>query len=59
MEVWRVTYLKFDVKGLPPMVLDVQLQLTGSASDSGSGMLRVFRGEGADWDASRHLHDRQ
>lgn len=44
----RVSFLKFDVKDLPPKVLDVQLRLTGGG-DSGGGKLRVHLGAHSDW----------
>lgn len=48
----RVSLIKFALRGLPPEILDVQLRLTGSPADSGSGTLRVFRGSHSDWKGS-------
>ena len=44
----RISIVKFDLKGLPPKLLDARLRLTGGA-DFGRGMLRVFRGSHSDW----------
>lgn len=44
----RVSYLKFEVDGLPPKVLEATLSLT-EHGDEGSGTLRVLRGSHSDW----------
>ncbi|WP_404308766.1 DUF5060 domain-containing protein [Neorhodopirellula lusitana] len=44
----RVSIVKFDLKALPPKILDVKLRLTENG-DSGGGTLRVYRGLDSDW----------
>jgi hypothetical protein len=47
----RISYLKFQVEGLPPRVLEAALELTENG-DNGSGTLRVLRGSNSDWTAA-------
>lgn len=47
----RTTLIKFDLKGLPPTILDAQLQMTGG-SDDGGGTLRVYSGSHSNWTGS-------
>ncbi len=44
----RISFIKFELKGLPAKVLDAQLRLTGGV-DGGGGMLKVFRGSHSKW----------
>jgi hypothetical protein len=44
----RVSYLKFDVAGMPTKVIRATLQLTENG-DTGGGTLQVHRGSHSDW----------
>jgi len=44
----RLSYLKFEVAGLPPKVIRATLKLTESG-DQGGGTLQVHRGSHSDW----------
>jgi hypothetical protein len=44
----RISFIKFDLQGLPPTILDAKLRLMGG-EDSGRGKIRIFRGSHSDW----------
>lgn len=44
----RISFIRFDLKNVPPTILDAKLRLTGG-SDSGRGKIRVFRSSHSDW----------
>ena len=48
----RVSYLKFDVRGLPSKILRASLKLTENG-DTGAGTLQVHAGAHSDWTAER------
>ncbi len=44
----RIAYMKFELKDLPPKILEAELKLTVNG-DSGGGTLKAHRGSHADW----------
>ncbi len=44
----RLSYLKFDLRGLPPNIIDAKLLLSVNG-DSGGGRLRIHKGWPTDW----------
>lgn len=48
----RTSVIKFEVKGLPSNLLDVQLRMHQSG-DAGGGKVQVFRAETSDWSGNR------
>ena len=44
----RIAYMKFELKELPPQILEAKLKLTENG-DTGGGTLKVHRGSHSDW----------
>jgi hypothetical protein len=44
----RIAYIKFELKELPPRILEAKLKLTENG-DTGGGTLKVHRGSHSDW----------
>jgi hypothetical protein len=44
----RIAYMKFELKELPPRILEAKLKLTENG-DTGGGTLKVHRGSHSDW----------